>query len=332
MLRFAILSAGNIARRMARTLDGLRDELIPYAVGASDPARAEAMMHEYHFETCYGSYDALLRDPQIDAVYIGLIHPLHAQWVERALAAGKHVLCEKPLTLSADCAERLFALARRQNRVLAEAMWTRTLPFADALHSTLNTPALGKIRSMHFALGANMQDIPRIARPELGGGVLMDIGVYALTLADLAVQSAPHTVSGSCIKGCGGTDLADSICLTYPGGIQATILVEGRCAVPDCAQIFCENGTVALHGPIWSPESITLQLGETVREVPFADVAALPGAGFEYEVRAFAKAVQQGENECPALCSADSLRVLRTADSLLRTWNIPYPPESCALT
>ncbi len=325
MLRFAILSAGNIAHRMARTLNGLRNVLIPYAIGASDYARAQDLMRQYHFETCCEGYDALLDDPLVDVIYIGLIHPLHAPWIERALAAGKHVLCEKPLTLSADCAERLFALARSKGLILAEAMWTRALPFAAALRRALNTPALGKICSMHFALGSNMQDIPRIAKPSLGGGILMDIGIYALTLADLAVFTMPSSISGSCIKGSLGADLADNIRLSYPGGIQASILAEGRCDIPDLAQIFCENGMVLVHGPLWSPERITVHLPESVYEVPFPSAAALPGAGFEYEVLAFADAVRQHKAECSVLDSSSSLRVLRTADSLLHSFGIPYP-------
>ena len=124
MLNFAILSAGNIAGRMARTLDSLRDEVQPYAIAARDSARAQALAGRYGFAKSFAGYEALLVDPAVDVVYIGSIHPLHAQHIRAALLAGKHVLCEKPLTLNAAQAQSLFALARERGLLLAEAMWT----------------------------------------------------------------------------------------------------------------------------------------------------------------------------------------------------------------
>ena len=109
MLNFAILSAGNIAGRMARTLDSLRDEVQPYAIAARDSARAQALAGRYGFAKSFAGYEALLADPAVDVVYIGSIHPLHAQHIRAALLAGKHVLCEKPLTLNAAQAQSLFA-------------------------------------------------------------------------------------------------------------------------------------------------------------------------------------------------------------------------------
>ena len=146
MLNFAILSAGNIAGRMARTLDSLRDEVQPYAIAARDSARAQALAGRYGFAKSFAGYEALLADPAVDVVYIGSIHPLHAQHIRAALLAGKHVLCEKPLTLNAAQAQSLFALARERGLLLAEAMWTRTLPFAQALRKTLADGRLGAPR------------------------------------------------------------------------------------------------------------------------------------------------------------------------------------------
>ena len=156
MLNFAILSAGNIAGRMARTLDSLRDEVQPYAIAARDSARAQALAGRYGFAKSFAGYEALLADPAVDVVYIGSIHPLHAQHIRAALLAGKHVLCEKPLTLNAAQAQSLFALARERGLLLAEAMWTRTLPFAQALRKTLADGRLGAPRLVTAVLGEAM--------------------------------------------------------------------------------------------------------------------------------------------------------------------------------
>lgn len=191
MLNFAILSAGNIAGRMARTLDSLRDEVQPYAIAARDSARAQALAGRYGFAKSFAGYEALLADPAVDVVYIGSIHPLHAQHIRAALLAGKHVLCEKPLTLNAAQAQSLFALARERGLLLAEAMWTRTLPFAQALRKTLADGRLGAPRLVTAVLGEAMADIPRIAQPALGGGACASLAVSARC-------AAPHRAAVCC--------------------------------------------------------------------------------------------------------------------------------------
>ena len=133
MLNFAILSAGNIAGRMARTLDSLRDEVQPYAIAARDSARAQALAGRYGFAKSFAGYEALLADPAVDVVYIGSIHPLHAQHIRAALLAGKHVLCEKPLTLNAAQAQSLFALARERGLL--------NLKTADVLDNNVHVDA-----------------------------------------------------------------------------------------------------------------------------------------------------------------------------------------------
>ena len=118
MLNFAILSAGNIAGRMARTLDSLRDEVQPYAIAARDSARAQALAGRYGFAKSFAGYEALLADPAVDVVYIGSIHPLHAQHIRAALLAGKHVLCEKPMAATAQQARQMFRAAEENGVVL----------------------------------------------------------------------------------------------------------------------------------------------------------------------------------------------------------------------
>lgn len=120
----------------ARTLDSLRDEVQPYALRPGTARGPKPLAGRYGFAKSFAGYEALLADPAVDVVYIGSIHPLHAQHIRAALLAGKHVLCEKPLTLNAAQAQSLFALARERGLLLAEAMWTRTLPFAQALRKT----------------------------------------------------------------------------------------------------------------------------------------------------------------------------------------------------
>lgn len=143
MLNFAILSAGNLPGAWRARLDSLADEVQPYALRPGQRA-GQALAGRYGFAKSFAGYEALLADPAVDVVYIGSIHPLHAQHIRAALLAGKHVLCEKPLTLNAAQAQSLFARRGSAALLLAEAMWTRTLPFAQALRKTAGGPGGGR--------------------------------------------------------------------------------------------------------------------------------------------------------------------------------------------
>ena len=332
MLNFAILSAGNIAGRMARTLDSLRDEVQPYAIAARDSARAQALAGRYGFAKSFAGYEALLADPAVDVVYIGSIHPLHAQHIRAALLAGKHVLCEKPLTLNAAQAQSLFALARERGLLLAEAMWTRTLPFAQALRKTLADGRLGAPRLVTAVLGEAMADIPRIAQPALGGGALLDIGVYALTLACLALAGDVERVGGVCVQNGLGADIEESISLRFSGGACASLAVSARCAAPHRAAVCCGGGRIEIDGPLWSPAAMTVY-GGTGTDAPRETIRFdNTGTGFEPEVRAVAAALAAGCTECPALPAAETLRVLRAAGvgrvSINPQWGVRYPGEA----
>ena len=328
MLNFAILSAGNIAGRMARTLNGLRDEVCPYAIAARDGARAEAMARQYGFAKSCAGYEALLADPAVDVVYIGSVHPLHAAHIRAALLAGKHVLCEKPLTLNAAEARGLFALARERGLLLAEAMWTRCLPFAQTLRKTLADERLGTPCLMTATMGEVLAEVPRVAQPALGGGALLDIGVYALTLACLALEGDVENTSGVCVKNELGADIEESISLQFSGGACASLAVSARCAAPHRAAVYCADGRVELDGPLWSPSGMTVYTGTGTDAQRESICFETTGTGFEPEVRAVAAALAAGRAECPELPAAETLRVLRAADALRAQWGVRYPGEA----
>ncbi len=238
------------------------------------------------------------------------------------------MLCEKPLTLNAAQAQSLFALARERGLLLAEAMWTRTLPFAQALRKTLADGRLGAPRLVTAVLGEAMADIPRIAQPALGGGALLDIGVYALTLACLALEGDVERVGGVCVQNGLGADIEESISLRFSGGACASLAVSARCAAPHRAAVCCGGGRIEIDGPLWSPAAMTVY-GGTGTDAPRETIRFdNTGTGFEPEVRAVAAALAAGCTECPALPAAETLRVLRAADALRALWGVRYPGEA----
>ena len=153
MLNFAILSAGNIAGRMARTLDSLRDEVQPYAIAARDSARAQALAGRYGFAKSFAGYEALLADPAVDVVYIGSIHPLHAQHIRAALLAGKHVLCEKPMAVTLAECESMVAAAERNGRQLMIGHNVRFDPVHRRAKELLQQGVIGEVLTFRTVMG-----------------------------------------------------------------------------------------------------------------------------------------------------------------------------------
>ena len=177
-------------------------------------------------------------------------------------------------------------------------------------------------------LGEAMAAIPRIAQPALGGGALLDIGVYALTMACLALEGDVERVGGVCVQNGLGADIEESISLRFSGGACASLAVSARCAAPHRAAVCCGGGRIEIDGPLWSPAAMTVY-GGTGTDAPRETIRFdNTGTGFEPEVRAVAAALAAGRTECPALPAAETLRVLRAADALRALWGVRYPGEA----
>jgi len=190
-IRWGLLGTGNITRKLLAGAAGTSTADI-VAVGSRDGDRATAFAAANGIARAHGSYEALLADPEVDAVYISLPNGLHHGWTMHALAAGKHVLCEKPLTLNAADAERMLAVAREHDRFLMEAMWTACHPTIGALRRRLAAGEFGTPRHFHAELGfvVDAEASDRMLDPALGASALLDMGIYPLTVAHLLFGEA----------------------------------------------------------------------------------------------------------------------------------------------
>lgn len=323
MLNLGILAAGRIARQMAMTVTQTDCGVRPYAVAARDGARAEAFAKEFGFEKSYEGYGALLADPAVDMVYIATTHNFHREDVIAALEAGKHVLCEKPLTVNEAWARELFALAREKNLLLAEAVWTRCMPFVPALRGVIESGAIGRVHLLTANMGAKLSGKDRIALPELAGGILLDFTMYTLTLADLVLGEPSAPPVGVCQKNEHGMDLQNAVVMTYPGGEVASLSATG-CAMSDNkAVVYGDKGRIEFCD-FWFPQELTVITdGRDMKRLPLP----FDATGYEYEVREFVRTVESGALECPSLPAAATLRILRQMDALRAAWGIRYPFE-----
>ncbi len=314
-LNFAILGAGHIAAKMARTLDFLRDEVNPYAVASREITRAEALRAESRFERAYGSYAEMLADPAVDVVYVATPNFFHHAQMLDCLAAGKHVICEKPFTLTVAEAEEVFAMAKARGLFVMEAMWTRFQPAVRLIREIIASGEIGKPRFLEACFGLAISHKERVKSPALGGGALLDLGIYPLNfaamhfgLADVRRVHSAMTLSPE------GVDDQSAITLEYTDGRMAVLTTSMTAA---CGAFGRISGTL---GHIELPQ-LTRCESFTVRLVPSdkARVVQCPFDfnGYEYEVRAAVAAIRAGRLECDEMPWSETLAVTRVMELVL---------------
>ena len=318
-LRIALLGAGHISAKMGTTLDFLRweNEIDPYAVASRDLSKAEALRAEKGFAKAYGSYDDMLADPAVDVVYVATPNSFHYDHVKRCLLAGKHVLCEKPFTLRTAEAEELFALAKEKNLFLMEAVWPRFQPIVPKVREAIASGEIGDPRFLQATFAVAVSSKERLREPSLGGGALLDLGVYALHFTDLYFGLDGAEIVSSATLSAAGCDDQSTTILRWPDGRMASIMTSMTAALGGYARIGGTKGNLEFPGLTLCRSFIRhlLPTGEdrTV-ECPF------DCNGYEYEVRALVKAIREGRLECEEAPWAATLRVTRLMEDLRRRW------------
>ena len=313
MIRWGILSTARIAERIvagARVSDSARI----VAVGSREDARAQAYAGVHGIERAHGSYEALLADPEVDAVYIPLPNSLHVPWTLRALEAGKHVLCEKPLARDPAAVEAAFDAADRAGRVLMEAFMWRFHPQTDALVRLVRSGAVGEVRLVRasFGFGGIGGDNVRL-QTALEGGALMDVGCYCVSALRL-LCGEPLRVSGEqVLGGDGGIDIRFAGVLRFAGDVvglfDCGMDVHRRHAI----EVVGSTGTILVPSPWQTPfgaEILVTRGDETERIVPDAVDP------YARELDAVAAAAASGAP--PPLDRAESLAQARVIADLYR--------------
>ena len=187
-MKFSILSTGKMAEKMARTTISKMDDAEAYAVASRSPEKARAFADAWGFQKAYGSYEELVTDPEVELVYIATPHSLHYENAKMCLEHGRHVLVEKPFTMNTAQAAELIAISEAKNLLLAEGIWTRYMPSRTILSDLLRQGAIGKVTSLTANLGYPLTHKARMLDPKLGGGALLDVGVYPLNFALMAIE------------------------------------------------------------------------------------------------------------------------------------------------
>ena len=212
--KVGIIGAGHIARKMAHTLRDM-EGVEPYAVASRNQENAEGFACEWGFTRAYGSYEDLADDPEVQLIYIATPHSHHFEQARMCLEKGKPVLCEKAFTANAEQAETLIRLSKEKQVFLTEAIWTRYMPFSETLRELVDGGTIGRVMMLTANIGYPIAEKERIAKPELCGGALLDIGVYPINFARMLFGSEITGITSACVKGETGVDLQSSITFVY---------------------------------------------------------------------------------------------------------------------
>jgi predicted dehydrogenase len=253
-LRWGIMGTGNIARQFAAGLSSSRRGKIA-AVGSRTAASADAFAGQYSIASSHDSYDALLADRAVDAIYLSLPNSMHHEWTIKALLAGKHVLCEKPIAASASQAEEMFDIARKSGKVLVEAFMYRSHPQTRAVLDTIAGGAIGQVKIIKTSFCFRISKLDQNIRfkPELAGGAIMDIGCYCTSFCRLIAGQEPDRVHAVGRLHESGVDEAVSGTLHFPNGIVAGFVCGMLVQADNTASICGTEGYIDVGWP-WKPQ------------------------------------------------------------------------------
>jgi predicted dehydrogenase len=326
-IRWGILGCGRIARKFAADLVHVPDaELV--AAGSRNKSDAEAFAREFPVRFVHGSYGELAANPAVDVIYVASPHGLHYDHVLLCLEGGKAVLCEKAFAINSRQAEEMIRKASGSKIFLMEALWTKFLPHYQMLMDWISSGRLGVIRSVLANFGfIPPQPAPaRLLDPALGGGTILDIGIYNVFFA-LSVLGRPEGIEAHMTPAATGVDEQCAVLFTYPDGAQAQLFSSFSSNLATEADISGNSGRVRLTSRFYEPStSFEFYPGrpETRQVIPYDRE---PGFGYQYEARHVGECLRMGLTESPVMRHADTLLLMETLDRIRRQAGIRYAAD-----
>ena len=321
---WGILGPGGIAQAFAKDLALLQGHTIA-AVGSRSLQNAQKFVATYG-GTAYGSYEELVADPSIDAIYVATPHPAHHDNVILALNAGKPVLCEKPFSVNAHEAQAMIDAAARNGVALMEAMWARFLPHYAKVREIVDSGVLGPILSIHADHGQRLADqgIARLIEPDLAGGALLDLGIYPVSFAHM-ILGTPAQITSTAVMTDRGVDAQTSMIFTYQEGAQAVLTTTMIEQTPCRAVVAGLNGWLEIDRTFYNPAAMRVVLNDgTTTEYP----NAYKGHGLREQAEVFAQLVRSGKLESEILTWKATVEIMTTLDTVREQIGLKYPFEN----
>ena len=322
-MKVGILGAGSIAGTVAATLKEM-DHICCFAVAARDLGRAQAFAAEYGFEKAYGSYEEMLRDPDVELVYVATPHSHHYEHMKLCIDYGKPILCEKAFTMNADQARKIWAYAREKGVYIAEAIWTRYMPSRKMINDVLESGVIGKANTLTANLSYPISHKARIMQPELAGGALLDIGIYGLNFALMHFGDEIESIETSVQFTDTGVDAMETITIFYADGRMAVLTHSIYARSDRKGIIHGDKGYVVVEN-INNPQSISVY---DVNDCLIAHYYVPKQiSGYEYEFIEAAERIRAGECESNSMPMDTTVSVMELMDSIRASWGMVYPQE-----
>jgi dihydrodiol dehydrogenase / D-xylose 1-dehydrogenase (NADP) len=324
-VKWGIISTGSIASQFVADLLHASNG-VAYAVGSRNQESADEFARKYNIPQAYATYEELVNDPEVDAVYIGTPHPFHKDNALLALRAGKVVLCEKPFTVNSVELEEVISYAREHKLFLMEAMWSRFLPVHGKIREWIAEGRIGEVRLVKADLGFRTDWNPssRLLDPKLGGGGLLDVGIYPVSLASMIFGPNPEKIQSTVSIGDTGVDEHFSLLLSYGDGKTAALNGGVRLRMLDQAYIFGTEGYIVIPDTLVNPRSVELYINDEKVET-FTDDR--PSNGYAFEAEEVGRCLQSGLTESPIMPLDESLAIMKLLDDIRAQWGLKYPGE-----
>ena len=323
-LRWGIMATGLIAELFVADL--IHVGLKVSAVGSRSLDKAQAFATKFGIANVHGSYEALVQDPDVDIIYVATPHPFHAEGAKIALEAGKHALVEKSFTLNAREAASIAALARKKNLVLLEAMWTRFLPHMRRIHEIIKAGTLGPLVSLHAEHRQFLPTDPkhRLNAPELGGGALLDLGIYPVSFA-FDILGAPTALSTAARFTKTGVDAEIAITMKHQGGAISTSVSALDCAGANEATIYGTRARIEIATVWYIPTSFRVidHEGNVIEEFD----KKVSTRGMQYQAYEMERLIKSGERSSNLMPLDQTVAIMQTLDDIRNQIGLVYPGE-----
>ncbi|ABG82510.1 Gfo/Idh/MocA family oxidoreductase [Clostridium perfringens] len=319
-LKWGILGPGNIARDFAQALNRVNGEV--YAVASRNKERAEKFARENNVKKAYGSYDEIIKDKDIDVVYIATPHSNHYEYIIKSLNNNKHVLCEKAITVNERELEEALKIAREKNLVLEEAMTLFHMPLYEKVIKKINNEDLGKVNMVQVSFGSfkEYDENNRFFNLDLAGGALLDIGTYALSFARYFLSSMPEEILSTVKKAKTGVDEESGIILKTKEDEIATISLAFRSKMPKRGIVSCDNGFITIDNFPRANKATINYLDGAVEVIECGEEEK----ALDYEVIFMEERIKENKESNSIELTYDVTKIM---NKVRKDWGIVYPFE-----
>lgn len=323
-MKIGIIGAGWIAAKMAETLAGKPEGCEVYAIASRSLEKAQQFAQQWGIAVAYGSYEELVKDANVDLIYVATPHSHHYAHTKLALEHGKPCLVEKAFMANVRETKEILDLAHEKGIFITEAIWTRYQPARAMVQRLIDEGAIGRPRQLSASLSYPMELKERIVRPDLCGGALLDLGVYSINFARMFFSEGWKVVGSHCVKNDTGIDLLDSITVEYDNGMLAHLEASACNASCNHGIIGGDKGWIEVDN-VNNPGLISLYNAER----HLVSTVAVPErvTGYEYQVFACKEALEKGLLESPYMPHEETIRVMEIMDDLRKEWGIRYPMD-----